>query len=45
MDLVRAKHEIKSLRDKVKVLTDINRRLKDSVSELCYKLNNKLCIK
>ena len=45
MDLVRAKHEIKSLRDKVKVLTDTNRRLKDSVSELCYKLNNKLCIK
>lgn len=39
MNLISAKNEIKSLREKVEVLTKTNNHLRDSVSELCYKLN------
>lgn len=39
MDLISAKNEIKSLKEKVEVLTKTNSHLRDSVSELCYKLN------
>lgn len=39
MDLISAKNEIKSLREKVEVLTKTNNHLRNSVSELCYKLN------
>lgn len=40
MDLVKAKNEIKVLNNKLKSLTESNKHLKNSVSELCYKLNN-----
>lgn len=39
MDLISAKNEIKSLREKIEVLTKTNNHLRNSVSELCYKLN------
>lgn len=39
MDLISAKNEIKSLREKVEVLTKTNNHLRNSISELCYKLN------
>lgn len=39
MDLISAKSKIKSLREEVEVLTKTNNHLKNSISELCYKLN------
>jgi len=41
MDLISAKNEIKSLKEKVETLTKTNSHLRNSVSELCYKLNKK----
>lgn len=39
MDLVSAKNEIKKLKGQVETLTKTNSHLRNSISELCYKLN------